>query len=177
MQRLIGEDAPLHGERARAEMMVGAALVFFFLFFFSFPFPPPLLFLLSFPPLFSIFDSPLSCCLSALQFCLPLSLSCCLPFLPLLPLLSPLLSDTRLCVPRRVSPGWLTAPTSKENMLGTLALIRQQYGSVESYVVDHLGVSQAKVDQLRRNLVVDLAEGEEALDWRRHAGSKEEPRL
>ncbi|KAG7291498.1 hypothetical protein NEMBOFW57_001517 [Staphylotrichum longicolle] len=90
VQRLIGEDAPLCGQRARAEMMVGAA---------------------------------------------------------------------------------------KENMLGTLALIRQQYGSVESYVVDHLGVSQAKVDQLRRNLVVDLAEGEEALDWRRHAGSKEEPRL
>jgi hypothetical protein len=62
-------------------------------------------------------------------------------------------------------------------MLGTLAFIREKYGSVESYVVDHLGVPQAKVEQLRRNLIVDLAEGEEALDWRRHAGPKGEPRL
>ncbi len=63
-------------------------------------------------------------------------------------------------------------------MLLTLELIRERYGSVQQYVVDHLGVPQASVDQLRRNLVVDLAEGEEALDWRRvHAAPTGEPRL
>ena len=54
-------------------------------------------------------------------------------------------------------------------MLGTLALIRERYGSVESYVVDHLGMSRASVEQIRRNLIVDLAEDEQPLDWRVHA--------
>lgn len=54
-------------------------------------------------------------------------------------------------------------------MLQTLAMIRDKYGSVESYVVNHLGVSPASVERIRANLVVDLAEGEEPLDWRRHA--------
>jgi hypothetical protein len=63
-------------------------------------------------------------------------------------------------------------------MLGTLAMIRERYGSVESYVVDQLGVSRESVEQIRRNLVVDLAEGEESLDWRSHAASLEgQPRL
>jgi hypothetical protein len=64
-------------------------------------------------------------------------------------------------------------------MILTLELIRERYGSVQQYVVDHLGVPQASVDQLRRNLVVDLADGEEALDWRRvvHAAPTGEPRL
>lgn len=53
-------------------------------------------------------------------------------------------------------------------MLGTLNMIRERYGSVERYVVEHLGVSQASVEQIRRNLIVDLAEGEEALDWKSH---------
>ncbi|KAL2020475.1 hypothetical protein VTK56DRAFT_8360 [Thermocarpiscus australiensis] len=57
----------------------------------------------------------------------------------------------------------------RENMLGTLRLIRERYGSVESYVVDCLGVSRTSVERVRRNLVVDLAEGEEPLDWRSHA--------
>lgn len=54
-------------------------------------------------------------------------------------------------------------------MLQTLAMIREKYGSVESYVVDHVGVPPASVERIRKNLVVDLAEGEEPLDWRRHA--------
>jgi hypothetical protein len=58
-------------------------------------------------------------------------------------------------------------------MLGTLALLRTRYGSVERYVVDHLGVSQASVEQIRRNLIVDLADGEEPLDWRSHAAGLE----
>ncbi|GAB1312382.1 Protein-tyrosine phosphatase-like protein (Fragment) [Madurella fahalii] len=57
----------------------------------------------------------------------------------------------------------------KENMLQTLAMIREKYGSVESYVVNHIGLSPAGVEQIRKNLVVDLAEGEEPLDWRSHA--------
>ncbi|KAK3311521.1 protein-tyrosine phosphatase-like protein [Chaetomium strumarium] len=65
----------------------------------------------------------------------------------------------------------------KENMLLTLKLIREKYGSVETYVVDHLGVSQASVEQIRKNLIVDLAEGEEPLDWGNLAGLKNEPRL
>lgn len=56
-------------------------------------------------------------------------------------------------------------------MLGTLAMIRETYGSVEAYVTDHLGVSQASIDQLRKNLVVDIVEGgEQPLDWKRHSG-------
>jgi hypothetical protein len=63
-------------------------------------------------------------------------------------------------------------------MMGTLALIRERYGSVESYVVDHLGMSPASVEQIRRNLIVDLAEGEQPVDWRSHAGLLGgEPRL
>jgi hypothetical protein len=72
----------------------------------------------------------------------------------------------------------LTIDRRRENMLGTLAMIRERYGSVESYVVNHLGVSPESVEQIRRNLVVDLAEGEESLDWRSHAASLEgQPRL
>jgi len=52
----------------------------------------------------------------------------------------------------------------KENMLGTLAFIRERYGSVESYVVDHLGVSPVAVERIREKLVVDLADGEQPLD-------------
>jgi hypothetical protein len=63
-------------------------------------------------------------------------------------------------------------------MIGTLALIRERYGSAENYVVNHLGMSPASVEQIRRNLIVDLAEGEQPLDWRSHAGLLGgEPRL
>jgi len=44
----------------------------------------------------------------------------------------------------------------KENMIGTLAMIRKVYGSVESYVVDHLKISPESVAQIRRNLIVDV---------------------
>jgi hypothetical protein len=63
-------------------------------------------------------------------------------------------------------------------MLETLKFIRQEYGSVEDYVVKNLGVSQESVEQIRRNLVVELAPGEKALDWRSLAGlKKKEPHL
>jgi hypothetical protein len=62
-------------------------------------------------------------------------------------------------------------------MIQTLQFIRQEYGSVEQYVVKHLGMSQKSVEQIRRNLVADLADGEKALDWRSLAGLKKEPHL
>ncbi|KAK4125154.1 hypothetical protein N657DRAFT_679931 [Parathielavia appendiculata] len=65
----------------------------------------------------------------------------------------------------------------KEVMLQTLKFLRKEYGSVEDYVLDKLHISQATVEQLRKNLVVDLAEGEKALDWRSHAGLLEKPHL
>lgn len=43
----------------------------------------------------------------------------------------------------------------KDAMLATLAMIREKYGSVEGYVVDHCRVAPAAVDQIRRNLIVD----------------------
>lgn len=51
-------------------------------------------------------------------------------------------------------------------MLLTLSLIRERYGSVEAYVVNHLGVPQTSVDRVREYLVVDLAEGEKPLNWK-----------
>ncbi|KAK4443715.1 protein-tyrosine phosphatase-like protein [Podospora aff. communis PSN243] len=45
-----------------------------------------------------------------------------------------------------------------ENMLATLAMIREKYGSVESYVVDHCRVSRETVEQLRKNLVVNVSD-------------------
>ncbi|OIW30671.1 hypothetical protein CONLIGDRAFT_287682 [Coniochaeta ligniaria NRRL 30616] len=45
---------------------------------------------------------------------------------------------------------------SKDSMLATLAMIREEYGSVEGYVVDRCRVTPAAVDQIRKNLVVDV---------------------
>lgn len=46
----------------------------------------------------------------------------------------------------------------KESMLGTLAWIRQKYGSVEGYVVNECRVTPEAVEQIRRNLVVDVGQ-------------------
>jgi hypothetical protein len=48
----------------------------------------------------------------------------------------------------------------KESMLGTLALIRQKYGSVEGYVVDKCRLKPDAVEQIRRNLVVDAGQNQ-----------------
>jgi protein tyrosine/serine phosphatase len=56
----------------------------------------------------------------------------------------------------------------KENMIATLEIVRQTYGSVEQYVVHHCGLSKAQVEQLRRNLTVDAGDNE-PLDWKKHA--------
>ncbi|KAM7186550.1 tyrosine-protein phosphatase [Rhypophila sp. PSN 637] len=60
----------------------------------------------------------------------------------------------------------------KENMLATLKMMRQKYGSVEKYVVDHCKVSPDTVERLRKNLTVEVTPGgeeAEVLDWRAHA--------
>ncbi|KAM7216666.1 putative tyrosine phosphatase [Rhypophila decipiens] len=60
----------------------------------------------------------------------------------------------------------------KENMLATLQMMRQKYGSVEKYVVDHCKVSPDTVERLRKNLTVEVtpdAQEAEVLDWRAHA--------
>ncbi len=57
----------------------------------------------------------------------------------------------------------------KEHMLATLAKIREAYGSVEQYVVDHCRISPEAVARIRENLVVDLDPDQQPLDWESHA--------
>lgn len=52
-------------------------------------------------------------------------------------------------------------------MLGTLAKIRETYGSVEKCIVDLGLLSPEGVKQLQRNLVVET--DEEAIPWQSHA--------
>ena len=40
-------------------------------------------------------------------------------------------------------------------MLATLALLRKEYGSVESFVRDRCGLTQEEVEQIRRNLIME----------------------
>lgn len=54
-------------------------------------------------------------------------------------------------------------------MVRTLHYIRETYGSFEKYVVEELRVSPAHVEQLRRNLTVDVSASEPVVDWREHA--------
>jgi hypothetical protein len=49
----------------------------------------------------------------------------------------------------------------KENMLATLAWIRETYGSVEKAVVELNMLTPEGIEQLRTNLVVDAKEGEQ----------------
>lgn len=62
-------------------------------------------------------------------------------------------------------------------MLDTLAMLREKYGSVERYVMEHCGLSAEAVERLRKNLLVDVAsDGAPPLDWRRNAELAEEVR-
>ncbi|KAK3337538.1 tyrosine phosphatase family-domain-containing protein [Cercophora scortea] len=44
----------------------------------------------------------------------------------------------------------------KEDMIATLAMLRETYGSVEEYLVGHCLVAPDSLTQLRRNLIVDV---------------------
>jgi hypothetical protein len=50
-------------------------------------------------------------------------------------------------------------------MLATLDKIREIWGSVEQCVQDLNFLTAAEIEQLRANLVVDVAEGETLIDW------------
>ncbi|KAF4815135.1 Tyrosine-protein phosphatase [Colletotrichum tropicale] len=56
----------------------------------------------------------------------------------------------------------------KENMLSTLKLIRHEYGSVESFVQTRCRLSSNAIEQIRKNLVVDVADGHRVVDWVSH---------
>ncbi|KAI0838080.1 tyrosine phosphatase family-domain-containing protein [Hypoxylon sp. FL0890] len=58
--------------------------------------------------------------------------------------------------------------SQKQAMLGTLATIREKYGSVEKCVVDLGLLSPEGIKQLRSNLIVDANE-EEVVPWQNHA--------
>lgn len=59
----------------------------------------------------------------------------------------------------------------KEYMAATLKMIRETYGGVERYVIDRCRVSPEEVEQIRRNLIVeiDVAAGRVPVDWKSHA--------
>ncbi|KAJ9132370.1 Tyrosine phosphatase [Pleurostoma richardsiae] len=57
----------------------------------------------------------------------------------------------------------------KKDMLATLAMIRERYGSVEGYVTSRCGLSPSDVEQLRRNLLVDVGSDKAPIDWKSHA--------
>ncbi|KAH9909276.1 tyrosine phosphatase [Xylariomycetidae sp. FL2044] len=57
----------------------------------------------------------------------------------------------------------------KKNMLGTLKLIREKWGSVED-CVQELGIISAEgIDRLRRNMIVDASPAMPAVEWEEHA--------
>ncbi|KAI0105749.1 hypothetical protein GGR51DRAFT_184196 [Nemania sp. FL0031] len=56
----------------------------------------------------------------------------------------------------------------KEAMLGTLAHIRTEYGSVEQCVVDLGILAPEGIAQLRKNLIVE-ADEDELVQWRQHS--------
>lgn len=74
----------------------------------------------------------------------------------------------RVCV-----SGWLTKwfeRIRKEYMLATLEMLRETYGSVESYVVDLCRVPRETIERIRRCLIVDVHAGDEPpIDWTSHA--------
>jgi hypothetical protein len=48
-------------------------------------------------------------------------------------------------------------PPRPENMIASLQMLRENYGSVEDYVTKHCGLSPQDVEQIRRNMTVDSA--------------------
>lgn len=53
-------------------------------------------------------------------------------------------------------------------MLGTLALIRREYGGVEDFVRERCGLSDDEIKGIRRNLVVEVGEDQHPVDWEEH---------
>lgn len=58
----------------------------------------------------------------------------------------------------------------RENMRGTLRLVRERWGDAEGFVKKECGLAAAEVEAIRRNLVVDVDGGEQkAVEWEKHA--------
>ncbi|CAN8100000.1 unnamed protein product [Discula destructiva] len=57
------------------------------------------------------------------------------------------------------------------SMAGTLRMVRERWGGVEAFVRGEIGLSADEVEAVRRNLVVDVGEGEGQglVDWEEHA--------
>lgn len=55
-----------------------------------------------------------------------------------------------------------------EAMLGTLALIRREYGGVEGFVKARCGLSDGEIERIRRNLVVGVDGDHRPVDWEEH---------
>ena len=55
-----------------------------------------------------------------------------------------------------------------EAMLGTLALIRQEYGGVEEFVRGRCGLSDEEIEGIRRNLVVEAGGDQQPVAWEEH---------
>ncbi|KAK0371536.1 tyrosine phosphatase [Colletotrichum limetticola] len=56
----------------------------------------------------------------------------------------------------------------KENMLATLAALREEYGSVEAYVQNRCRLSPDDISRIRSNLVVNADDGRKVVDWVSH---------
>lgn len=71
------------------------------------------------------------------------------------------MKDNRPAAERMVS-------SKRESMIGTLKMIREKYGGVEDYVRKECGLSGGEIEQIRRNLVVEVAEEQAVVDWEEH---------
>ncbi|ROW10248.1 hypothetical protein VMCG_01776 [Cytospora schulzeri] len=71
------------------------------------------------------------------------------------------LKDDREAAERMVS-------SKRESMVGTLKMIREKYGGVEEFVRKECGLSDGDIEQIRRNLVVDVGEEQFLIDWEQH---------
>lgn len=71
------------------------------------------------------------------------------------------LKDDRAAAERMVS-------SKRESMIGTLNMIREKYGGVEDFVRNKCGLSDAEIEQIRSNLVVDVGKEQVLVDWEEH---------
>ncbi|KAI3391795.1 hypothetical protein diail_6785 [Diaporthe ilicicola] len=53
-------------------------------------------------------------------------------------------------------------------MLGTLALIRREYGGIEEFVRGRCGLSGEEIERVKRNMVVEVGGDQQPVDWEAH---------
>lgn len=57
----------------------------------------------------------------------------------------------------------------RESMMATLAMVRERWGGVEAFVRGQIGLREEEVEAIRKNLVVDVQDDGEVVDWKQHA--------